>query len=255
MLGSLYGLRVESCSPSVSPEHCTVPGQETTSCCSTPIKSQSSTSLTSVTGSSHDDTSDEDSAGGGGVRKSQDGPGEGGGDTTGGRKEDGCPSGKVQVHADVHEAHNMKHMCRDASTTTEALHVPAATAAEALHVPAGTEVLHVPAACDTHVPYTTSFVTPQQKGETPLPKGLPKGLPDFFMPPNKLEQTMRSLRAAALSRPPPRQAPVGNDTLKEKRPSGTCGTKVGPQAVDDLSPAEMQRIARVFSCKPQGPPT
>ena len=232
------GLSMEYCSSSLSPEQCTAIGQETTSCCSTPIRSQSSTSLTSVTGSSNDGTLDKE-------------------DGSEGEQTDRCQFDKVQVHTDVPLiAENkgnldgvMEHPHNGASTTSH--HTIAADN-------------------DTRVSCTTSFVTPPQKEDslaTPPPKrvdckGFPTvDLPDFFMQPHKLEQTMRSLRAAALSRPPPRKLLVeseGKPSRIFERPDQPKWTKAGSQTIDAhelLSPAEMQRIARVFSSKPQGPPT
>ena len=233
------------CSPSMSPEHHMAADQEdSTSCCSTPVQSpHSSSSLTSVTRSSHHDTLGEEDREGVG--------------TAGREGDDKCPTSRGQAHTYVQVANGdqldskgMKSSCGFAATVEGGHpHVPPA---------AGT---------NTSAPYTTSSVTPLLQTEPILESPPPKGtsckavpminLPDFFMPPHKLEQTMRSLRAAALSRPPPR------DVLNE-RPAKVCGEterldhnnsmKIGPQTVLDLSSAEIQRIAKVFSSKPKGPP-
>ena len=83
-------------------------------------------------------------------------------------------------------------------------------------------------------------------------------MPNFFMPPQELEQTMRALRAAALSRPRPRTlepptsisietAPV----IIQKReqhvhalPSDGSVHVAGPSSVP---PTERDRIARIFA--------
>ena len=46
-------------------------------------------------------------------------------------------------------------------------------------------------------------------------------LPNFFMPPRELEQTMRSLRASALSRPPPRTL-FGDHNPPQTQPMDSC---------------------------------
>ena len=232
------------CSPSVSPEHHRVTDQDSTSCCSTPVQSPSSSSLTNVTRSSHHDSLGEED------REVV--------DTAGGEEDDKCPTSRRQAHRGVPVA-NGDHLDGKGNSA------PAATV-EGGHP-------HVPTAAgsDTSSPCTTSFVTSLPQIEPTLLPPPPKGmscktvptidLPDFFMPPHKLEQTMRSLRAAALSRPPPRPVPVEKDALKEKRPpcgeterlDPNRGMKSGPQTVDGLSSAEWQRIAKVFSSKPKGP--
>ena len=107
-------------------------------------------------------------------------------------------------------------------------------------------------------------------------------LPNFFIPPHELELSMRSLRATALLRPPPRllnqthqqeRGEVGaarcspvhggtgrtfrtiqeiNTYLESRRsqvsPDGA--TSKQPQRPRELSTAEAQRIAKIFSSKP-----
>jgi len=86
-------------------------------------------------------------------------------------------------------------------------------------------------------------------------------LPNFFMPPHELEQSMRSLRASVLSRPPPRRnqesafdhhisTKQGFRTLQEvnqyleSRRTGDAGQ------TEEISASQTQRIARIFSSKP-----
>lgn len=96
-------------------------------------------------------------------------------------------------------------------------------------------------------------------------------LPNFFMPPLELEQTMRSLRASALSRPPPKNlfeghSPPGHQCtahspkdftrvrtlqdvsryLSSRRSSrDTC-----PPRHHELSFKDTERLARIFASKP-----
>jgi hypothetical protein len=44
-------------------------------------------------------------------------------------------------------------------------------------------------------------------------------LPNFFMPPQELEHTMRSLRASALTRPPPRKLFGGHNLPPQSQPN------------------------------------
>jgi len=81
------------------------------------------------------------------------------------------------------------------------------------------------------------------------------------MPPHELEQSMRSLRASVLSRPPPRRnqesafdhhisTKQGFRTLQEvnqyleSRRTGDVGQ------TEEISASQTQRIARIFSSKP-----
>lgn len=108
-------------------------------------------------------------------------------------------------------------------------------------------------------------------------------LPNFFMPPHELEQSMRSLRASALSRPPPRlpglflthqsrwresRGTVGadsscgqrtfrtvqeiNEYLESRRdPEADVAKQLPPQRRPrELTTTEADRIARIFSSKP-----
>lgn len=108
-----------------------------------------------------------------------------------------------------------------------------------------------------------------------LPLRVPAvGLPNFFMPPQDLEQSMRSLRATVLSRPPPRELFQGPRTDNSPHSTTTTSGKHSNQRAfttvqevnrylesrradktpqhrhRELSAAETQRIARIFSLKP-----
>ena len=91
-------------------------------------------------------------------------------------------------------------------------------------------------------------------------------LPNFFMPPHELEQSMRSLRACVLSRPPRTQV-TGHDPDKRTvdRPVSTKQVFTTLQEVNqylesrrtgdgaqtmELSASQTQRVARIFSSKP-----
>ena len=93
-------------------------------------------------------------------------------------------------------------------------------------------------------------------------------LPNFFMPPHELEQSMRSLRrACVLSRPPPRTQVASHDPDK-RTAGGHVSTKQafrtlrevnqylesrragGEAQTRELSASQTQRIARIFSSKP-----
>ena len=73
-------------------------------------------------------------------------------------------------------------------------------------------------------------------------------LPNFFMPPHELEQTMRRLKMTALTRPPPREfdhiATTG-ETQKMSLPR-TADERIK----QNLSLQDMQRVARIFASKP-----
>jgi hypothetical protein len=133
-------------------------------------------------------------------------------------------------------------------------------------------------------PHRLSPVTePQQQPTAPVIKqsaGVPEvALPNFFMPPLELERAMRSLRASALARPPPRTLFHTLSTpphLQERDASGGDATPSTsppslrtPQDVDQflrsrrhqastaggknhrqtLSDKDTQRLSRIFSSK------
>ena len=78
----------------------------------------------------------------------------------------------------------------------------------------------------------------------------PVEMPNFFMPPHELEQTMRSLRAAALSRPQPR--PLEASSCHTAAPSAANSShppaaRMKPPEPVCVSQTERDRIARIFS--------
>ena len=81
-----------------------------------------------------------------------------------------------------------------------------------------------------------------------LGNALPKiQLPNFFLPPQELEQTMRQLKMTALTRPPPRGLDhSASDSHKEFQQPNTVSERTRP----DLSLQDMQRVARIFASKP-----
>ena len=73
-------------------------------------------------------------------------------------------------------------------------------------------------------------------------------LPNFFMPPHELEQTMRRLKMTALTRPPPREFDhVGTTGEKQKM---SLPRTVDERTRQNLSLQDMQRVARIFASKP-----
>ena len=81
----------------------------------------------------------------------------------------------------------------------------------------------------------------------------PVELPNFFMPPHELEQTMRALRAAALSRPQPRTlassstvtTPANSHDRREHHSRAPVPRK--PLEPVCLPQSERDRIARIFA--------
>ena len=90
------------------------------------------------------------------------------------------------------------------------------------------------------------FVFSLRVKETPW---TPVEMPNFFMPPHELEQTMRSLRAAALSRPQPRPLETAGNTSSHVHPPTTAGggARMAPLELVCVSQTERDRIARIFS--------
>ena len=105
-------------------------------------------------------------------------------------------------------------------------------------------------------------------------------LPNFFMPPQELEMTMRSLRASALSRPPPRSLFQGhspphhqmgtrdsshtassqssgvrtlqdvNQFLESRRLSSDVQSQSRSARCQELSAKAAQRLSRIFTSQP-----
>ena len=117
---------------------------------------------------------------------------------------------------------------------------------------------------------TGTALPPGQKSPNPTSGDLVRGprLPNFFLPPQELQETMRSLRLAALSRPPPictrpppgRQVSSGDSSLMSTperleqsleqllRSYRQGQTVAQPKATFDAR--ETDRIARIFASKP-----
>lgn len=83
-------------------------------------------------------------------------------------------------------------------------------------------------------------------------------LPDYFLSPRDLEQSLRTIRASALSRfPPPQPRPaaqrqVGGDRggVSHPRQVGGDGGGVSRKPPRQRTQSETDRIARIFSSRP-----
>ena len=73
-------------------------------------------------------------------------------------------------------------------------------------------------------------------------------LPNFFMPPQELEQTMRRLKMTALTRPPPRE--FDHVSVTSEKQKMTQPRMVEEKTRQNLSLQDMQRVARIFASKP-----
>lgn len=73
-------------------------------------------------------------------------------------------------------------------------------------------------------------------------------LPNFFMPPQELEQTMRRLKMTALTRPPPREFEHAGTT--GEKPKMSLPRTIDERTRQNLSLQDMQRVARIFASKP-----
>ena len=68
------------------------------------------------------------------------------------------------------------------------------------------------------------------------------------MPPHELEQTMKRLKMAALTRPPPREFDDVSTTGEKQKTS--LPKKADERTRQNLSLQDMQRVARIFASKP-----
>ena len=129
-----------------------------------------------------------------------------------------------------------------------------------VNVPTYTDITTQPL---TEIQQPTAVKPPQSK---PEPRHSRFGqLPNFFMPPGELEESMRRLRTSALSRPAPRTRPQKeNQTTRSSGGAQTVSTlQEVQQYLDsrkvqrlsngtkqlDITSNETQRIARIFSSR------
>ncbi|XP_065885482.1 uncharacterized protein [Dysidea avara] len=104
---------------------------------------------------------------------------------------------------------------------------------------------------DNHAIPSSSHSTLQQSPPKRFGLGnaLPKiHLPNFFLPPQGLEQTMRQRKMTALTRPPPRG--LDHTSVSDKHKESQQSNMVSERTRPDLSLQDMQRVARIFASKP-----
>ncbi len=198
-----------------------------------------------------------------------------------------CPQGRTASHRPLATHRPTPHSFPSLHRTTSMPHPPPLLQTDTESKPQDSATVQ-PTLQGARRPYTKHLGHPLRTAAPPTVPGI--RLPNFFMPPHELEQSMRSLRALALSRPPPRLPGLlptqqsywsgrengGGDSSSGQRTFRTVheineylesrraqvaegddgGGKQQPpqQRPKERTVTETERIARIFSSKPTQSP-